>query len=70
VKGKASKYCRKMATTFIGLAQFSCGLWEYLQQHCVVKAVVCINLPQCKRDKYTQYMENSANVQADGNGLS
>jgi hypothetical protein len=33
-------------------------------------AAVCINLPQWKRDKYTQIMETYANVQADGNGSS
>jgi hypothetical protein len=60
-----------MATTLMGLAQLSCVLWEYLQQqHCVVQPVVCISLPQWKRDKYTQSMETSANVKANENGLS
>jgi len=55
----------------MGLAQLSCVLWEYLQQqHCVVQPVVCISLPQWKRDKYTQSMETSANVKANENGLS
>ena len=70
VKGKARRYCRKIATTLIRLAQFSCVLWEYLQQHCVVQPVVCFNLPQWKLDKYTQFMKTSANVKADENLLS
>jgi hypothetical protein len=47
VKGKARKYCSKMARTPIQLTQFSCVLWEYPQQHSVLQPVVCINLPRC-----------------------